>query len=196
MLSQRVSILEDGPPPRSVFDTDWLLVSGYVLLEQGPGFSASGPAPRRVVAGCSLAPAAADGWTRAARSLQPHLAVVNLDEARVLGTDAGAGEPPALSRHLGEVLGAVVVVTEPSGATAILDGEVVHTRSLATPSIDTTGAGDAFTAGLVAELLEDDRWPPTPDRLSVAMAAAGSLASAVAAVPGAQAPVAGEAGRA
>lgn len=197
MLSQRVSLLESGLPSASVasvLDADWLVVSGYVLLEKSAGLSATGETPRRVVAGCSLDPAQAGQWERAARSLAPHLVVLNEDEARALSPNSD--DVAELSGHLGERLGAIVVVTQPSGAMATLSGEKLEAVA-PRPSavVDTTGAGDAFTAGLVAGLLEVP-WPPDTSALRATMAAAAELASAVTAVPGAQGRVPGERGAA
>jgi sugar/nucleoside kinase (ribokinase family) len=59
------------------------------------------------------------------------------------------------------------------------------------PAVDTTGAGDAFAAGLLAAVAATD-WPPSEDLLGGALAAAVELASAVARADGAQAAVAGE----
>ena len=190
MLSQRLALLEGRPPSASLFEADWLVVSGYVLLERNSGISTAGGSMRRVVAGCSLDPASAGDWADAARSLHPQLVVLNADEARVLVAD---GDPSELSRRVGAATGAVVVVTEASGATAVLGDRVV--RADAEPgaaSLDTTGAGDAFTAGLVAELLEQP-WPPSAEQLSTALQAAGELAAAVTRTAGAQGRVAGEA---
>jgi ribokinase len=193
MLSQRVPLLEpSGLPDVSVLDADWVIISGYVLLERGAGISMTGDAPpRRVVCGCSLEPGTADDWIRGARSLQPHIVVMNLDEAKALWADDL--EPADLSRSLGQTLGALVIITEPSGATAAVDDEVAMAITPQTdePAVDTTGAGDAFTAGLVSELL-DAPWPPAVDRVTIAMRAAATLAAAVTRVPGAQARVPGE----
>ena len=191
MLSQRLALLEGGPPSASLFEADWLVVSGYVLLERNSGISTAGGSMRRVVAGCSLDPASAGDWADAARSVQPQLVVLNADEARALL--AADGDNSELSRRVGAATGAVVVVTEASGATAVLGDRVV--RADAEPgaaSLDTTGAGDAFTAGLVAELLEQP-WPQSAEQLSTALQAAGELAAAVTRTAGAQGRVAGEA---
>ncbi len=61
----------------------------------------------------------------------------------------------------------------------------------AEPAVDATGAGDAFSAGLIADLA-DARWPPDAGQLEHAMASGADLASAVASVPGAQGRVAAE----
>jgi sugar/nucleoside kinase (ribokinase family) len=190
MLSQRAPLLADAeplPPP----DADWLVVSGYVLLEPVELSTARRhDGPRRVLAGCSLAPPEADGWLARARALAPDLVVLNVDEARVLCTDEV--EPAGLSRRLGTTLGATVVVTEADGATVALGSEVVAVAAdRVEPAVDTTGAGDAFTAGLVADLA-DARWPPDAERMRAALAAAGRLAGAVTRVPGAQGRVPGE----
>ena len=46
----------------------------------------------------------------------------------------------------------VVVTAGPDGATAVVDGEVVHRPARPTQVVDTVGAGDTFTAGLLAWL--------------------------------------------
>lgn len=192
MLSQRVALLESGPPPLEALETGWLVVSGYVLLERSAGISASGSSPRRAIAGCALGPGDAEAWMDAARSLQPHLAVVNSEEARLLaGTDAA--DTAALSRIVSERLGALVVVTEPSAATTTLNGVTITVGGPAHhgPTVDTTGAGDAFAAALVAELL-DAEWPPSRDALRAALLDAIELATAVTRVAGAQGRVPGE----
>jgi sugar/nucleoside kinase (ribokinase family) len=56
--------------------------------------------------------------------------------------------------------------------------------------VDTTGAGDAFAATLLAALHAG--WPPDADALRAALARAAGAASAVARAIGAQAPIDGE----
>lgn len=193
MLSQRVPLLTPGPPPATFLDAEWLVVSGYVLLEPSAGISASGPVPRRAIAGCALDQAHAGAWLDAARSLQPHLMVVNDDEARVLAS-VEAEDAADLSLRLAEMLGAIVVVTGRSGATAVIGDETVTSgASRDRKPVDTTGAGDAFTAALVAGLL-DTTWPPPVHSLRAAMEAAQELATAVTRVAGAQGRVASERG--
>lgn len=192
MLSQRVSLLDGDLPAPILVEPDWLIVSGYVLLERSTGIPASGATPRRVIAGCSLAPEQAGDWAAAARSLQPHIVVLNLEEAAVLAGSTRA--PSELSSILGETLGALVIVTERIGATVTMAGEVIRAGTdPGEPPVDTTGAGDAFTAGVVESLIEVS-WPPSTDGLRAAMAAGGALAAAVTGVLGAQGRVAGEAG--
>jgi sugar/nucleoside kinase (ribokinase family) len=193
MLSHRVPLLTPGLPIAAVLDAEWVVVSGYVLLEPSAGMSPSGPVPRRAIAGCALDAAQAGAWLDAARSLQPHLLVVNDDEARVLAS-VEAEDAAGLCRVLSEVLGAIVVVTGRSGATAVIGDEIVTSgASTDTTPVDTTGAGDAFTAALVAGLLETG-WPPPAHAFRSAMATAQELAAAVTRVPGAQGRVVGERG--
>jgi ribokinase len=189
MLSQRVPFAMGLVPDLSA-DAGWLVISGYLLLERGAGISASGETPRRVVLGCSLSSTDAGGWVDAALALRPHLAIVNADEA---GMIAGiAGTPSALARVVAERLGATVVVTHPGGAAASLDTMSVEIASTsAGAAVDSTGAGDAFSAGLIAALV-DENWPPDAVSLETAMASAAELASAVAGDPGAQGRVAAE----
>jgi sugar/nucleoside kinase (ribokinase family) len=83
-------------------------------------------------------------------------------------------------------------VTDPSGATARLNGLGGSVRVKAgAPAIDTTGAGDAFAATLLATLL-GAQWPPSSEALGAALTAASDAASAVANAVGAQARVEGE----
>lgn len=190
MLSQRVPVLERvSTDPGAVFGTDWLVVSGYVLLEASRGVSATGPSPRRVVLGCSLAAGEVASWTDRVRSLAPHLVVLNTDEATAI---TGDGAPADLADRLARHLGTVAVVTRASGATAALDGATLDVAaSPVARVVDATGAGDAFAAALVAELTRGE-WPPAAPALERAMEAGAALGAAVIGVAGAQGRVAGE----
>jgi sugar/nucleoside kinase (ribokinase family) len=196
MLSQRSPILEGRVfDPGPLFDGQWVIVSGYALLEPSAGLSASGATPIRVVLGCAVDARHADDWVRAASSLTPHLVIVNIDEATVL---AGDIEPPAaLASRLAGRFGSLVVVTHRAGAAAAIgQGRPVEVVGAVPdgPAVDTTGAGDAFAAALVAELSEA-RWPPSAVELEAAMAEGLALASAVTRVRGAQGRVSGEPAR-
>jgi ribokinase len=196
MLSRRVALFPGSTADRrwpALLDADWLIVSGYAVLEPAFDVTATGPTPRRVVVGCSLDAGQAPAWERAVASLDPHLVVVSLEEARTIARSEG--DPAGLARALGLRMQAVIVVTHPAGAAAASADDVVEVSAVSSrPVVDTTGAGDAFAAALVAELLDGDRWPPTAERLGAAMRAATRLATAVAGVPGAQGRVAGEVG--
>ncbi len=197
MFSQRVPLAprmaaSSSFGPAELGDGDWVVVSGYVLLEPSAGISASGPRPRRAVLGCSLDERQAPDWIQAAAAFAPHLLVVNHDEARAL---LGVAGPPAeLARDLGQRLAALVVVTHAGGAFAAAADELVEvaTEQVAEP-VDTTGAGDAVAAALIGGLTAAD-WPPPPAVLRRAMSEAAELASAVTLVEGAQGRVPGEGG--
>ena len=127
--------------------------------------------------GCAVADDDRSAWRSAARELDPDLVIANRQEA---------------DRAELQALGAVLAITDSSGAEARI-GEV-HVASATTagpPAVDTTGAGDAFAAGLLAGLV-GAAWPPKEGQLRAAVAAGVELASAVARVHGAQARVAGE----
>jgi sugar/nucleoside kinase (ribokinase family) len=190
MLSHRAPVLERrGIDPRPLFDAAWLVVSGYVLLERAGGLSATGSTPVRVVLGCALDPRRVDDWVASAASLAPHLVVLNLDEARAVADRPP--DPAALSHGVAARLRCAAVVTHDGGAVASLAGGSVRVDTRRMDSVDTTGAGDAFAAALVAELASA-AWPPDEGALERAMRAGVDLAAAVAGVEGAQARVPGE----
>ncbi len=159
MLSHR-SPLPAGESTDALGAPDWLVVSGYALTESAADLAArvvSGE--RRVLLGRSLDATGAEAWADAATSIAPDLVVLNVDEAAVL---AGVpGGPAELAEALSDRFGAVVVVTHADGAAASIEGRSVEVPAVGgdEPVIDTTGAGDAFAAALVAELAEAD-WPP------------------------------------
>ena len=192
MLSHRVAFAA-GAADAVRSDVAWLAVSGYLLLEPDGGELAAALAAtptRRALVGCTVPAEAADRWMHAAAAMRPDIVVLNRAEAAAL--PPGAPDAEDLPARLGERLGSGVVVTDPSGATARLNGLTAAVRApAAPPATDTTGAGDAFAAALIASLLRSP-WPPTTDGLEVALAAATELASAVAHAVGAQDRVAGE----
>ncbi|MGZ8564215.1 MAG: carbohydrate kinase family protein, partial [Candidatus Limnocylindria bacterium] len=137
MLSQRVPLAARLATAPSVA-ADWLVVSGYLLLEPGAGRMAAalrGWAPRRMLVGCAVPDASLEEWQRVARALEPDVVVLNRDEA---------DRVPSL-------LGDRLVVTESGGATARI-GEVRGTVATPAgpPASDTTGAGDAFAGAFLA----------------------------------------------
>lgn len=179
MFSSRIPLL-----PLS-FDATaaWTVVSGYVLLEDGE-LLLNHRGGRIAVVGCSLPDGAAGDWWLRAESLRPDLLVMNADEVRALG--AGAAK-------LALEAAALVVVTEPDGVEAAYPNHeaVRRVRVDRVPAVDATGAGDAFTAALIAELREAP-WPPPPAMLDRALGAAAAFAAEVTLVSGAQTRVPGE----
>ena len=180
MLSRRApfAAAADAHSPRNA---EWVVVSGYLLHEPDAvalARSLAGRAGRRVLVGCAM-PDDAAAWMAAALTLAPDLIVLNADES------AAIGAPPAFAA-------AGLVVTDASGAVATVGGVSAHARNAAgEPAVDTTGAGDAFAAGLIASL-SGAAWPPRVDELERAIVAAAALASEVAQTPGAQGRVAAE----
>ncbi|HST41618.1 MAG TPA: PfkB family carbohydrate kinase [Conexibacter sp.] len=74
---------------------------------------------------------------------QARALIVNAREAMLL---AGADDPVAAARTLAETVPRVVVTLGPDGALAIERGELVRVPGVAVEAVDTTGAGDLFTA--------------------------------------------------
>ncbi|MGH2416820.1 MAG: carbohydrate kinase family protein [Candidatus Limnocylindria bacterium] len=180
MLSHRAPFA-GAVDPAELPASDWTVVSGYLLLERGAERLAGALARRtgrRALVGCAVPEADVAAWTDAATALRPHLVILNRDEAAALDPTPSAP---------------LVVVTDADGATATTAPHSVSLRAAPGPAaLDTTGAGDAFAATLIAAL-DPDTWPPDRAAIVEALAAAVSLASAVAYEPGAQARVAGEA---
>jgi ribokinase len=178
MLSQRAPFAERVAGALAG-EAPWLVVSGYLLLEPAGGQVAgvvAATTARRVLVGCAVPDPLAEAWRAAALAMRPDLLVLNRDEVDRL--DLGPVDGMAITHAGGAVVSigeAVVEVETPAGP----------------PAVDTAGAGDAFTAGLVAGLL-DEAWPPPDHRLEDAVRHAVGLAAAVARAPGAQARVAGE----
>jgi sugar/nucleoside kinase (ribokinase family) len=160
-----------------------------VLLEPSAGLSATGATPLRAVLGCALEARQVDDWVRAASSLRPHLVILNLAEARAIA--GNSADHAALSGQIAERFGAAAVVTHDRGAAGSLGGSTISVDAQPTSAVDTTGAGDAFAAALVAELATVP-WPPSAATFEDAMRHGVDLAGAVAGVEGAQARVAGE----
>ncbi|MCC6618535.1 MAG: hypothetical protein IT341_05775 [Chloroflexi bacterium] len=184
MLSQRTPIFDRPLDAAALEGAGWLVVSGYALLESAAAVALTAVALRRAVLGCSLGARDVERWTLRTASLRPHLVVLNADEARAI--EPSASDLPGLARAIGARFESVAIVTRATGASAAVGDEVIETSAAsAAPAVDTTGAGDAFAAALIASLL-DTEWPPDRDRLRRAMLAGHALATAVAGVIGAQ----------
>lgn len=136
-----------------------LHLSGYMLFDQPARAAAIEALRRAATVGMSIsvdpaswAPLQVFGAERfLASTATADLCLPNADEARVL---TGLEDPTAAARRLGARYGAAVVTCGAEGA-VWSDGEVVR-RQGADPVevVDTTGAGDAFTARYLAALVE------------------------------------------
>jgi len=178
MLSRRAPFAAGIDPPAG----RWTVVSGYCFLETDAARFActlADLASVRVVVGCTVPEPSREDWRAAVAAARPDLLVLNRDEALALG--------PIDSLSPATVVTASDVVTcsvdEMRLAIAVPPGP---------PAADTTGAGDAFAAALVAGLMAVP-WPPTGEALEAAVRMAVMVAGQVARAPGAQARVAAEA---
>jgi fructokinase len=108
----------------------------------------------------------------------------NSDEARVLGELLGCDPDAAtLGRRLAERYGieALCVTYGPDGAALWADGTLAEVDGIRVDMVDTVGAGDAFAAGLLHEML-------VGRRPAEALAFANRLGALVASRPGALPP--------
>lgn len=137
---------------------DHIHVSGYTLLDP-----ATRPAAQHAIAAAAragvpfsvdpsswrpLAEAGVDefiAWTAGAAVCAP-----NVDEARVL---TGCPDPGAAAHDLGRHYGEAVVTCGAEGAVWSDGDSGVRARAEPLVAVDTTGAGDAFTAGWLAARL-------------------------------------------
>lgn len=176
MLSRRVPIA--GSPDLSSAAADWLVVSGYVLLEREAEAVAArlaGWAPRRALVGCAVPDAVLGAWQGAAEALAPDVVILNRDEADRL---------PSLARDRR-------VVTDAEGASAVIAGvRATAVTPPGPPATDTTGAGDAFAAAFLHQLFA--RWPPSRAALERALLAGAAAGAAAARRLGAQGRIPGE----
>lgn len=180
MLSQRASLATVLAGVRST-TAAWLVVSGYLFLEADGvelARALGDLTSRRVVVGCAVPELALFAWRHAVAAARPDLLVVNRDEALALAP-------------MDELSGGIVV-TDTDVVVASIGGVAATVRVPRTArAIDTTGAGDAFAAALVAGLMHAP-WPPSAGALEKVLAGATVLASQVAHVDGAQGRVAAE----
>lgn len=161
-------------PEAAIAASDWLHLSGYALLED-PQRSAALRALH--VAQESGVPTSLDlpvGPSASARDVvleaaqRLHLLILGEPEAAELLRDSEAASARAFSIGALRRLGPTVVALKLGSDGALLaDNEsVVEVPSVAVKALDTTGAGDAFSAGLVAGLTA-----------GLSLAEAGALAS-------------------
>jgi ribokinase len=163
-----------------------LHLSGYTLLDPGPRTAGLAAMTAAVAAGCtvSIDPASTgplrdygvDRWladTSPATVLLP-----NADEARLL---TGCADPMDAARALAARHPVVAVSLGADGAVWAAGTSLIHRPAHATEVVDTTGAGDAFAAGLLAT------WLASPGADPVGALDAGlALAADVVRRPGAR----------
>ena len=163
-----------------------LHLSGYTLLDPGPRAAGLAALSAAVDAGCTVSadPASTgplrrygvDRWladTACATVLLP-----NAEEARLL---TGCGDVEDAARALAGRHPIVAVTLGADGALWAADDALVHRPAHPADVVDTTGAGDAFAAGLLAAWLADPHGDP-----GAALDAGLALAAAVVRRPGAR----------
>jgi ribokinase len=156
-----------------------LHVSGYTLLDDGPRPAGLAALAAARAAGCTvsvdpastgpLATAGVERWLADADGAT--LLLPNADEARLL---TGCGDPVDAARALAGRFPLVSVSLGADGALWASEAGLVHHPALPARIVDTTGAGDAFTAGLLAAWLAE----PTADPAAL-LDAGLALAAAV-----------------
>jgi sugar/nucleoside kinase (ribokinase family) len=132
-----------------------LHLSGYTLLDDGPRAAGLAALAAASDAGCSVSvdpastgPLAAYGVDRWLADTAPATMLLpNADEARLL---TGCGDPAEAARALAGRHPVVVVSLGPDGALWAAGDLLLHRPAHPAAVIDTTGAGDAFTAGVLA----------------------------------------------
>jgi sugar/nucleoside kinase (ribokinase family) len=199
MLSDRVGVIGNLLP--FLTEAAWIHVSGYVLRDsrEASGVQSAvnelAPRPRLSVAGGSVIDGAdLEVFRIALSALSPDLLVLSRDEGSAVldarpSTLLATAEELALPGRLAIVTGGA----EGSAAVAPwLERPVtVASRPIDSPPTDATGAGDAYVAALIGDLLGSP-WPPDAPTVRAAMEQANDLGARVARVRGAQGRVAGE----
>jgi ribokinase len=168
---------EDVPPPSP---GGHLHLSGYTLLDPGPRTAGLAALAAAVAAGCtvSLDPASTgpltaygvDRWL--ADTAAATLVLPNADEARLL---TGCTDPAEAARALARRHPIAAVSLGADGALWASGGTVVHRPAHATDVVDTTGAGDAFAAGLLAAWLAGGRQTAPAAALDAGLARAAEV---------------------
>lgn len=178
MLSQRAPLVAAIDPPAGA----WTVVSGYCFLETDAAAFArtlADLASVRVVVGCTVPEPSREDWRAAVAAARPDLLVLNRDEAMAMAPT--------------DDLGTRTVVTASDAITCSIGGtRLTIAVPPGPPAADTTGAGDAFAAALVAGLMAVP-WPPPGAAFEAAVRTAVMVAGQVARAPGALARVAAEA---
>lgn len=199
MFSDRVT-LEADAAARACGDADWVHCSAYALADDASGDALAASlgvlaaAARVSVAGGSLPddPALAARMRARLSASGASLLVFSRDEtSALLGAPIASLERGAVALH-DAFPGSVAIVTGGAeGSAAAGHGSRLSVPGKPAAVMDATGAGDAYAAALIAELLHG--WgPPTTVDLERAMTAATDLGASVAGVLGAQTRVFGE----
>jgi sugar/nucleoside kinase (ribokinase family) len=204
MLSDRQT-LRPEPLAAALNGAGWVHCSGYALLDDDVGDrlaallgGRSAGVPLSLAGGSvPREPARVGRFLERAATARPELVVISRGEAANLSGPT-IGSASSAARDLAGVAEVVIVTDGPRGAAAHIgaageDGMAVEVAGSSgkSPVLDTTGAGDAFVAALIAELARGG-WAPSLTRLEAAMTVAAAAGAAAARVVGAQARVPAE----
>ncbi len=160
MLADRGANLDlragDVPPPGP---GGHLHLSGYTLLDERPRTAGLAALAAARAAGCTVSVDPASTGPLRAHGVQRWLADIggadlllpNADEARLL---SGRADVRDAARALARRHAAVAVTLGAEGALWASGDDLVHRPARPADVVDTTGAGDAFTAGLLAVWLD------------------------------------------
>jgi sugar/nucleoside kinase (ribokinase family) len=160
MLADRGANLELAPEDLALTALRHLHLSGYTLLHPRPRAAGLAALAAAVAAGAtvsldpaSTAPLAVYGVDRwLADTAAATLVLPNAEEAVLL---TGCADPADAARALAARHRVVAVKLGADGALWASGDVLVHRPALPTTVVDTTGAGDAFAAGLLAAWLAD-----------------------------------------
>jgi ribokinase len=187
MLADRGANLELRPADLPALSPgDHLHLSGYTLLDPGPREAGLAALRAAAEAGCTVSvdpastgPLAGYGIDRwLADTTGATLLLPNTDEARLL---TGCADVADAARSLAARHPAVAVSLGADGALWASGPLLVHRPAHRTDVVDTTGAGDAFAAGVLSV------WLAAPDGDPAHALEAGlALAAEVVARPGAR----------
>jgi sugar/nucleoside kinase (ribokinase family) len=187
MLADRGANLElvAGDVPRPGRDGH-LYVSGYTLLDPRPRAAGLRALQDAAATGCTISvdPASTGPLTRygvdrwLADTAGVTLLLPNADEARLL---SGCPDAEDAARALAGRYPVVAVKLGPDGALWASGDVLVHRPAHPTTVVDTTGAGDAFAAGLLSAWLASPGLDPAK-----ALDAGLARAAAVVRQPGAR----------
>ena len=191
MLSDRVSA--DGDLATALAGCDWVHVSGYLLRDPAEAQRVVTALHAAAIDRVSVAGGSFAGWADAASARDAIaetgacLIIVNREEAGLL-----AGGPTRTAEEAAPALGTaerLAVVTDGERGSAAAGGSIGPTLAQGAavnrrPTVDTTGAGDAFTASLLASLAPT--WPPGAEAVAAALERASVAGAAATTVIGAQ----------
>ena len=198
MLSDRVPA--SGEVATAIRGCDWVHVSGYLLRDPEEAHAVvsalrTAGIEQISIAGGSFQARADAGVARdAAAAMGAKLLIVNREEAGLLaGEPMSAADEAASLLATGERLAVVTDGTRGSAAAGLAKTRAVLQGASAAgrPSVDATGAGDAFTASLLASLAP--QWPPAADLVATALERAALAGAAATTAVGAQSPTARDA---